>query len=133
MAEAIARSRLPRSVEVRSAGVEAKPIHPLVFTVMEEIGVDMSQAQPKTLAALSANFMAGLNFVVALYAEGDGPTLSTSEAKMFYWPLSEPTLDQIEEFRHVRDEIARRVDGLLTLHVLPYQSAHAGEGLAKSL
>ena len=45
MAEAFLKDMAGDRIDVESAGLEPKPVNPLVIEVMQEIGYDLSQSQ----------------------------------------------------------------------------------------
>ena len=49
MAEAFLRHISKDSIRVESAGLEPRPVNPLVVTVMREIGIDLTDAKSLSL------------------------------------------------------------------------------------
>jgi arsenate reductase len=43
MAEGFARKMLPKNMEIFSAGLEPKSVHPIAVKVMQEVGIDISK------------------------------------------------------------------------------------------
>lgn len=96
-------------VVVRSAGSEpADAVHPEVVDVLAEAGVDTAGAFPKPLApeALEA-----ADVVVTMGCGDACPVLPGR--RYLDWDLPDPALATPEQVRGLRDELARRVDGLL--------------------
>ena len=126
MAEAFAKNIAPDNVEVMSAGLKAKGLHPKAIAVMAEVGIDISNRIPKILADIDP-----LNFdvIIALcnHARKDCPALLRSLG-FIYWEFldlvetKENEEDSLSKFREVRDEIHHRVrnffaDGYLSVLV----------------
>ena len=97
-------------VQVRSAGSDpADTLNPLVVQAMAELGLDMSLAFPKLLTD------------EAVRAADVVVTMGCGDACPFYpgkryedWELADPArAGSIEEVRAIREEIRRRVEGLL--------------------
>ncbi len=104
-------------VEVRSAGMEAHGLDPRAVVVMREAGVDLSGQRP---TRLGPEALAWADLVVTVCGHADarlpGPAAGTRRE---HWPLADPTraggdeAAHLEAFHAVRDEIRRRVEGLL--------------------
>jgi arsenate reductase (thioredoxin) len=96
--------------EAVSAGTEpGLCIHPEVLTVMQEAGIDLSNAKPQKLTeALARNAQ-----LLITMGCGDKcpyiPGLCQDD-----WPLPDPRGLPIEEVRAIRDEIRERVHELLS-------------------
>ena len=96
-------------VRVLSAGSAPKEsINPLAVQVMEEVGIDIANNQPKVLT----NEAVQESDVVI--------TMGCGDACPFYpgkryedWVLEDPAGQSIEKVREIRDEIRRRVDELI--------------------
>ena len=104
--------------EAISAGTEpGLRVHPEVLTVMQEIGIDLSDARPQKLTEKLASE------AQLLITMGCGdkcpyvPGLRRDD-----WPLPDPKGRPLDEVRAVRDDIRSRVSALLK-----------AEGLAKAL
>ncbi len=96
-------------VEVRSAGsAPGDTINPVAVQVLAEWGLDMSSAEPKVLtdAAVEAS-----DVVITM---GCGDVCPVYPGKRYLdWELTDPAGLAIEDVRPVRDEIDRRIRGLL--------------------
>ena len=94
-----------------SAGSEADPggrVHPEVVNVMRELGIDLSDRRPQRLThelAVQAD-------VVVTMGCGDACPFIPGK-RYIDWELPDPKGRPVEEVRATRDEIARRVDGLV--------------------
>jgi arsenate reductase len=99
----------PARASAISAGTApGERIHPEVVTVMSEVGIDLSHAQPRFLS-LELAAMAGL-----LVTMGCGeacpylPGLQRTD-----WALEDPKARPIDQVRAIRDDIRARVAALV--------------------
>ena len=106
MAEGLARALLPASVTVESAGSEPGTLNPDAVAVMAEIGIDISEHQPKGLDAVD---LAGADVIVTLCADEICPVVSGA-VKRLHWPISGPV--DIESCRVAREQIKDRIEAL---------------------
>lgn len=115
MAAAIARHLFPRSIYVRSAGIERGNPDPFAVAAMKEIGLDISDRQPRTLEDLGDT---GFDLVVTLAPEAHHRALELARTESFdveYWPTMDPTgatgsREQIlDAYRAVRDGLYGRI------------------------
>jgi arsenate reductase len=94
-----------------SAGSVADPdgrVHPEVVAVMRELGVDLAGRRPQRLTTELAE---GADVVVTM---GCGDTCPYIPGKRYVdWELPDPKGQPVEAVRELREEIARRVDGLI--------------------
>lgn len=92
-----------------SAGTTpAEHLHPEVVEAMREVGVDLSDRRPRLLTRELAE---QANVVVTM---GCGDKCPFIPGKRYIdWDLPDPAGQPIETVREVRDEIARRITGLL--------------------
>jgi arsenate reductase (thioredoxin) len=94
-----------------SAGSVADPaghVHPEVVTAMAELGVDLSGRRPQRLTHELAQ---RADIVVTM---GCGDTCPYIPGKRYIdWDLPDPKGRPVDEVRATRDEIERRVAGLL--------------------
>lgn len=96
-------------VEVRSAGsAPGNSVNPAAVEAMAEEGIDMSAAQPKILTD------------EAVLASDVVITMGCGDACPFYpgkryldWELDDPAGKGVESVRPIRDEIKKRILGLL--------------------
>lgn len=96
-------------VEVRSAGsAPGNAVNPAAVEAMAEEGIDMSAAQPKILTD------------EAVLASDVVITMGCGDACPFYpgkryldWELDDPAGKGVESVRPIRDEIKKRILGLL--------------------
>jgi protein-tyrosine-phosphatase len=95
--------------EAISAGTDPGPrVHPEVLAVMQEIGIDLSNAKPQKLT----DDLARQAQLLITMGCGDQcpyiPGLRRDD-----WPLRDPKGQPMEEARKIRDEIRARVQSLL--------------------
>jgi arsenate reductase (thioredoxin) len=96
-------------VRVRSAGsAPAEQVNPAVRQAMAEVGVDLSQAFPKPLTDEAVR---AADVVITM---GCGDTCPVFPGTRYLdWELDDPSGMTVEQVRPIRDEIDRRVRGLL--------------------
>ncbi|GAA4902786.1 arsenate reductase ArsC [Streptomonospora salina] len=96
-------------VEVRSAGSEpAESINPVAVDAMAELGIDIAAERPE---ALTFDAVDASDVVVTM---GCGDTCPVFPGKRYLdWELDDPAGRPLEQVRPVRDEIRRRIVGLL--------------------
>jgi len=115
MAEGLARDRFGDAVTVQSAGSVPKRVNPLAIRVLAEIGIDITHHRSKSVEEIDP---ATVDVVVTLCEEEVCPVF-LGKAKRLHWPLSDPAAaegtgeERLQMFREVRDEIIRRLGGLL--------------------
>ena len=97
------------AVEVRSAGsAPADTINPAVREAMAEVGIDLSGQQPKLL---TTDAVEASDVVITM---GCGDACPVFPGKRYLdWQLADPAGKGVEAVRPIRDEIDRRVRGLL--------------------
>ncbi|HXF73506.1 MAG TPA: arsenate reductase ArsC [Actinomycetota bacterium] len=96
-------------VRVRSAGSEpADRIHPVVLEAMAEVGLDLSGGTPKPLTGEAVE---AADVVVTMGCGDACPVFPGT--RHLDWDLPDPAGRPLEEVRAIRDEIDRRVRGLL--------------------
>jgi len=95
---------------VDSAGTDpVERVHPEVVTVMRELGIDLAERRPKRLTRELAE---RAEIVVTM---GCGDRCPYIPGKRYLdWQLPDPRGRPLEEVRLIRDEIARRVQVLLS-------------------
>jgi len=97
-------------VRVLSAGSEpADELNPVAVEVMAEEGIDLGGATPEILTADAVHES---DVVITM---GCGDTCPFYPGKRYEdWDLEDPAGKGVESVRHIRDEIKRRVTGLLS-------------------
>ncbi|MEO3386290.1 low molecular weight phosphatase family protein [Mesorhizobium sp. CAU 1741] len=115
MAEAIARSMLPRDVFIASAGVRAGPRDPFVDAVLAERGLSLGDRQPQRLDDLEDAYF---DLIVTLAPEAHHAALEltrTTAVDVEYWPTADPsgavgTRERImEAYRDVGERLQARI------------------------
>lgn len=97
-------------VHVRTAGSEpADEINPVAIEAMDELGIDLRQEFPKPL---SDEVVRAADIVITM---GCGDACPIYPGKRYEdWELEDPAGQSVEKVREIRDEIKRRVEGLLS-------------------
>ena len=94
-----------------SAGSEADPggrVHPQVVEVMRELGIDLAGRRPQPL---TRELAAQADVVVTMGCGDACPVIPG--VRYVDWELPDPAQRPVDEVRATREEIARRVDGLV--------------------
>jgi len=96
-------------VAVRSAGsMPADAVNPAVVAAMREIGIDISAETPKIL---TSDAVRTSDVVITM---GCGDACPVFPGKRYLdWNLDDPAGQGVEAVRPIRDEIERRIRGLL--------------------
>ncbi len=101
------------AVDVRSAGsMPGDQINPVAVEAMAEIGIDIASEQPKLLTDEAVQ---DSDVVITM---GCGDACPFYPGKRYEdWELDDPAGRALEEVRPIREEIRRRIEGLLqSLH-----------------
>jgi protein-tyrosine-phosphatase len=109
MAAALLDHHAKGRVQVRSAGsTPADEVNPAVVAAMEEVGLELSREFPKPLTSEAVE---AADVVITM---GCGDACPVFPGKRYLdWDLPDPAGKTLEEIRIIRDEIDRRVRGLL--------------------
>ncbi|MFH7594793.1 arsenate reductase ArsC [Streptomyces racemochromogenes] len=96
-------------VQVRSAGsAPAVTVNPAVVEAMAEVGIDISAETPKVL---TTGAVQASDVVITM---GCGDACPYFPGKRYLdWQLEDPAGQGVEAVRPIRDEIERRIRGLL--------------------
>ncbi|WP_077191764.1 arsenate reductase ArsC [Streptomyces lydicus] len=96
-------------VEVRSAGsAPADTVNPAVVEAMAEVGIDLSAQTPKILTTEAVH---ASDVVITM---GCGDACPIFPGKQYLdWKLDDPAGQGVDAVRPIRDEIERRIHGLL--------------------
>lgn len=125
MAAAILRFLAGRRIYVRSAGVREGEIDPFVIAVMDEIGIDITHHQPRTIEDLEDT---SFDIIVTLAPEAHHKALEftrTMAVDVEYWPTIDPSAatgnrEQIlEGYRAVRDQLFDRIKKRFDISGMP--------------
>ncbi len=117
MAAAILRHLAGRRIYVASAGVRAGETDTFVAAVMDEIGIDVSQHTPHTLADLHDT---SFDLIITLSPEAHHQALEmtrTMAVDVEYWPTFDASLmvgqgsraQILDSYRAVRDRLFKRI------------------------
>jgi arsenate reductase len=122
MAEALLES-YDSGLEVRSAGTEPTgEVNPFAIRVMEEIGIDIAGARPKSVAQfLDQKF----DYVITVCANAEEtcPVFRGAVRRRLHFPFEDPAAargteqQKLEEFRRVRDQISIRFRDFYLGHI----------------
>ena len=109
MAAALLDHHARGRVQVRSAGsAPGHEINPAVMEAMSEVGLDLSKEFPKPLTDESVQ---AADVVITM---GCGDACPFYPGKRYLdWELEDPAGKAVADVRPIRDEIDRRVQGLL--------------------
>jgi arsenate reductase len=92
-----------------SAGTEpAERVHPEVRAVMQEIGIDLTDAKPQRL---TEDLARGAQLLITMGCGDKCPYVPG--LRRDDWPLRDPKGLTLDEVRGIRDEVKRRVLDLL--------------------
>ena len=117
MAEGLLRHLAGDRFEAMSAGTEATHVRPLAVRAMEEIGIDISAQESKTLELyLSESF----DHVITVCDDANEtcPFFPGAQSRL-HWSFEDPSKaegseeERLEVFRRVRDGIRNRVQAEL--------------------
>ena len=108
MAEAWAKEIMGAEWKVYSAGIEAHGINENAVTVMDEVGIDISQ---QTSNIIDKEILGTADLVVTLCSDADNncPVLPNNTKKA-HWGFDDPASLPLSEFRRVRDEIKLKIE-----------------------
>ncbi|GLX53229.1 heat-shock protein HtpX [Streptomyces hygroscopicus subsp. hygroscopicus] len=97
-------------VEVRSAGsLPGDQVNPAAVEAMEEVGIDISRAEPKVLTTEAVQ---ASDYVITM---GCGDACPVFPGKKYLdWALEDPAGKGVEAVRPIRDEIRTRIEALIT-------------------
>ena len=113
MAEAMLRSFAPDGFDAFCAGTEATSVRPEAIQVMDEIGIDISAQQSKSLERYLHEPFDWL-ITVCDNARQNCPVFPGVE-QAAHWSVDDPTEEtggdeaRLEAFRHARDDLRNRI------------------------
>lgn len=96
-------------IEVRSAGsVPGDQVNPAAVEAMDEVGIDISAAEPKILTTEAVQ---ASDYVITM---GCGDACPIFPGKKYLdWALEDPAGKGVEAVRPIRDEIHKRIEALV--------------------
>ncbi|WP_417320292.1 arsenate reductase ArsC [Emcibacter sp.] len=117
MAEALTRHYCGHRIFVQSVGIrpDSDEVNPFAATVMEEIGLDISDHIPKGLDQIEDS---SFDLIVSLSPEAHHTALDwtrTMACEVEYWPTLDPSLVSgnreliLDEYRKVREMLKERI------------------------
>lgn len=115
MAEAFLRRLGGGLFDVYSAGIEAKPINPLTYRVMAEVGLDLAGHTSKRLNELSNRVEFDYLITVCDEVDANCPTGLIKAGQRIHWFFEDPAVfwgsdeERTVKFRQVRDLIEKRI------------------------
>ncbi len=114
MAEGLLRHLAGDRYEVHSAGTEATHVRPLAIRAMDEVGVDISGQESKTLECYVEE---PFDHVVTVCDEAnESCPFFPGAASRLHWSFEDPSRaegseeERLAVFRKVRDEIRERIE-----------------------
>jgi arsenate reductase len=117
MADGFARELGKGIIEAFSAGLNPAGLNQRAVKAMEEIGIDISANQSK---AIDADLLGKMDVIITLCDHAsEACPWTPPQIKRLHWSLPDPakaegTEEEImNEFRRVRDDIRRRIEGFL--------------------
>lgn len=113
MAEGWARKLFGASMRVQSAGSRPGQVNPWAIEVMNEVGIDLTTHQSKSVEGIAPE---SVDTVITFCAEEVCPVF-LGRARRLHWPIPDPASDQplerevmLQRFRAARDEIRSRLE-----------------------
>lgn len=111
MAEGFARVLGVGKISVSSSGLEGSRVHPTAVQVMSEVGIDLNEQTSNPLSEFAAE---DYDVVISLCGCGVNLPEEWVTREVFAdWELEDPDGKSLEVFYQVRDEIKKRVEGLI--------------------
>ena len=99
----------PSKAHALSAGTApGERVHPEVLTVMKEVGLDLSAAEPRKL---TAEFAQGAVLLITMGCGDECPFVPGMRRED--WPLEDPKGKPMELVRAIRDEVKTKVERLI--------------------
>jgi thioredoxin type arsenate reductase len=123
MAEGLARKLLGTRVGVQSAGSEPSQVNPYAIEVMQEMGIDLSAHQSKSVENIDPSTV---GTIITLCAEATCPVF-LAKVRRLHWPIQDPATNDpllsrdeiLTRFRTARDQIRARIEVLVALLDVP--------------
>ena len=124
MAEGLLRNLAPTAYESLSAGSRpAEAVHPMAIAVMQELEIDISAQQPKSIEVFLAGEQPVPNIVISVCAKAseECPAFTGAEVLSMSLPFDDPAAaegddeEKLAVFRRVRDEIRETLQQALGL------------------
>lgn len=113
MAEGFVKKMLSKDLNIFSAGLEPKGIHPMAVKVMQEIGLDISRQKSKNISEIP---IGETDIVITLCGDAaERCPVFPGKVKRIHWELEDPAKAQgskeeiIKIFQKVRDKIKAHI------------------------
>jgi protein-tyrosine-phosphatase len=117
MAAAILHQLAGRRMDVSSAGVRCGHPDPFVMAVMDEIGIDVTQHQPRTFTDLERRTF---STIITLSPEAQHHAVELTrimKADVEYWPTFDPSMlpptanrgHRLTAYRRLRDDLLSKI------------------------
>jgi protein-tyrosine-phosphatase len=116
MAEAILKFLHGTRIYVDSVGVRSREIDGFAITVMDEIGIDLTQHKTKTFDKLEDNFY---DLVIPLSPEAQHRAVEMTRVmacKIEFWNIFDPSIFEKEDrdrrldaYRQIRDQLMNKI------------------------
>ena len=113
MAEGFVKKMLSKDLNIFSAGLEPKGIHPIAVKVMQEIGLDISRQKSKNISEIP---IGEIDIVITLCGDAaERCPVFPGKVKRIHWELEDPAKAQgskeeiIKIFQKVRDKIKSHI------------------------
>ena len=103
-------------------------MNPAVRALLSEVGITLTERTPRLV---TPELVAGARRVVTFGCLDRCPI--GAESKSEDWPLPGSTAKSFEELREIRDELSRRVDGLIGRYCVQQATASGIEDLRREL
>ena len=117
MAEGLLRHLAGNNFEVMSAGTEATHVRPLAIRAMDELGIDISGQESKTLDRYLGDTF---DYVVTVCDDAtEACPVFPGAKRRLHWSFEDPAQargseeERLRVFQSVRDEIKERIEGEL--------------------
>ena len=122
IAEGLAKEMLGAKHNIKSAGsTPTGYVHEGALKTMNEIGIDISKQNSKSIDDIEDDFMKNLDYVITLCAEEVCPVMN-SNAKLINWANEDPARNNISinqteiMFRKTRENIYNLLKNFLILN-----------------
>ncbi len=115
MAEALLRRQTSGTVDVLSAGIGPRGIHPLTLRVLEESGCETSSLTSTSIFDLVGSVQPDYLITVCPSADRACPIVWPAKTIWLHWPFDDPERAHeddehlLAEFRRTRDDISLRI------------------------
>ena len=117
MAEGLLRHLAGDRFEVMSAGTEATQVRPLAVRAMDELGIDISDQESKTMERFLGDTF---DYVITVCDDAnEACPIFPGARRRLHWSFEDPAQatgseeERLRVFQSVRDEIRERIEGEL--------------------